>query len=77
VTFSAASLPISRPDTPLRRWLLRRVPAILLCVTSVLMSMIIIQQGRTIDSQRQLIHQLFQDSLALNAARMKLLQAKH
>jgi succinate dehydrogenase hydrophobic anchor subunit len=77
VTFSADSVPISRPDTPLRRWLLRRVAAILLCVTSVLMSMIIIQQGRTIDSQRQLIHQLFQDSLALNAARMKLLQAKH
>ena len=41
------------------------------------MSMIIIEQGHTIDSQRQLIHQLFQDSLQLNAARMKLAQQQN
>jgi hypothetical protein len=58
------------------RWFVRRVPAILLCIVSVLMSLVIIEQGRTIDSQRQLIRQLFHDSIELNAARLKLAQPK-
>lgn len=33
--------------------------------------MLIVEQGRTIESQRALIHELFRDSMALNSARMK------
>ena len=78
VTFSTSSTAISRvPCAPARRWLLRRLLALALCVMSGLMSLVILEQARTIDSQRQLIHQLFRDSLELNAARMKLVQSKH
>jgi len=33
--------------------------------------MLIVEQGRTIDSQRALIRELFRDSMALNNARLK------
>lgn len=55
-----------------RNFLLRRVLVLILCVMSGLMSVVVFEQGRTIDTQRNLIRQLFQDSLELNAARMKL-----
>ena len=61
---------------PARRWLLRRLVALALCVMSGVMSLVILEQARTIDSQRHLIQQLFRDSLELNAARLKLAQAK-
>ena len=78
VTFSAHSTTISRFSyAPAKRWLLRRLLALALCVMSGLMSLVIIEQAHTIDSQRQLIHQLFRDSLELNAARMKMVQSNH
>ncbi len=40
-----------------------------------LMSLLVMQQSRTIDSQRTLIKQLFQDSLELNAMKVQQLQA--
>jgi hypothetical protein len=40
----------------------------------VFMSLLIVQQERTIDSQRVLIRQLFQDSLELNAMRTQRIQ---
>ncbi len=39
-----------------------------------LMSLLIVQQARTIDSQRTLIKQLFQDSLELNALKVQKIQ---
>ena len=67
----------SLPGYPRTRNLLfRRALVLLLCVISTLMSLVVIEQGRTIDSQRMLIRQLFQDSLDLNAARMKLAQKR-
>lgn len=78
MTFSVNSLALSRLDcAPARRWLFRRLLAIVLCLVSGLMSLVIVEQGRTINYQRQLIHQLFRDSLALNAARLKLALSKH
>ena len=74
--FSTDSTQAARFDVPLRHKLVRGIPTILLCLMSMVMSLIIIEQGRTIDSQRQLIRQLFQDSLQLNAARIKLMQRK-
>lgn len=53
---------------------MRRTVSILLGLMSVLMSIVIIEQGRTLASQRQLIQQLFRDSLELNAVRLKLKQ---
>ncbi len=71
------SLRISAPDYQrARNVLLRHSLAILLCLMSLLASLTIFEQGRTIDSQRNLIHQLFQDSLELNAAKMKLAQRR-
>ncbi len=49
----------------------RHLVIAVLAVTSIFMSLLIIQQGRTIDSQRTLIRQLFQDSLELNAMKVR------
>ncbi len=42
-----------------------------LATAAVFMSLLIIEQGRTIHSQRVLIHQLFHDSLELNAIKVQ------
>lgn len=47
---------------------------ILFCISYGLMTMLIVEQGRTIESQRALIHELFRDSIALNKYRAKELQ---
>jgi hypothetical protein len=47
---------------------------VLFCISYGLMTMLIVEQGRTIDSQRALIRELFRDSMALNNSRMKSLQ---
>lgn len=41
----------------------------------LLMSLLVIQQSHTIDSQRTLIKQLFRDSLELNAMKIQQVQA--
>jgi hypothetical protein len=45
-----------------------------LAAASLFMSLLIIQQGRTIDSQRTLIKQLFRDSMELNAMKLQHIQ---
>jgi hypothetical protein len=52
-----------------RGWL--PVLVVLFVVSYGLMTMLIIEQGRTIDSQRALIHELFRDSQELSAERQK------
>ncbi len=47
-------------------WLRRHVLTVILAVVYVFMSLLVFEQGRTIESQRQLIRALFQDSLELN-----------
>jgi cytoskeletal protein RodZ len=49
---------------------------VLFCISYGLMTMLIVEQGRTIDSQRALIRELFRDSMALNNSRMKALQER-
>lgn len=46
---------------------------VLFCISYGLMTMLVVEQGRTIDSQRALIRELFRDSMALNNSRMKAL----
>lgn len=54
----------------------RRHAVILVLVFGyVLMSLLIVQQGHTIDSQRSLIKQLFQDSLELNSMKVQQVQS--
>jgi hypothetical protein len=53
--------------TRLRRYLV----LVVLATSSLFMLLLVIQQGRTIDSQRLLIRQLFKDSLELNAMKMQ------
>ncbi len=47
-------------------WLRRHGLSLIFLVGYALMALLILEQGRTIDSQRQLIRQLFSDSLELS-----------
>ncbi len=53
------------------QWLRRQGLTVIFCFIYVVMSLLIVEQGRTIDSQRKLIRQLFHDSLELTAVKMK------
>ncbi len=57
-------------------WLQRNALVIILLFSYVLMSLLVLEQRRTITTQQTLIHQLFQDSVQLNALRVHIAQ-KH
>lgn len=59
---------------PRRKHGMLPILTILFCISYGLMTMLIVEQGRTIESQRALIHELFRDSMALNGYREKELQ---
>jgi hypothetical protein len=61
---------------PQRKHGMLPILTVLFCVSYGLMTMLIVEQGRTIESQRALIHELFRDSMALNRYRAKELQEK-
>ncbi len=50
--------------------------SLILAFSCFLMCLLIFQQARTIDSQRTLIKQLFQDSLELNAMKVQKIQSR-
>lgn len=50
---------------------------VLFMISYGLMTMLIVEQGQTIESQRALIRELFSDSTQLSAARLKAQQAEH
>lgn len=57
----------SGPSTPRRQAMF-----LLICVfTYLFLSLLVIEQGRTIDSQRALIRDLFGDSLELNSMKAR------
>lgn len=63
-------MPASQADASRKSgWL--PVLVVLFLISYALMTMLIIEQGRTIDSQRALIHELYRDSTELSALRMK------
>jgi hypothetical protein len=66
-------------DAPRARKKLGWLPllTVLFCVSYGLMTMLIVEQGSTIESQRALIHELFRDSAELSATKMKAQQEKH
>jgi hypothetical protein len=49
---------------------------VLFCLSYGLMTMLIVEQGSTIESQRALIMELFRDSTELSATKMKAMQEK-
>jgi len=49
---------------------------VLFCFSYGLMTMLIVEQGQTIESQRALIRELFRDSTELSATKMKAQQEK-
>jgi hypothetical protein len=75
--FGTNSLPIVTtvevPAAPKKRsWL--PVLVVLFLVSYSLMTMLIVEQGRTIESQRALIRELFRDSTELSAVKQKVAQ---
>jgi hypothetical protein len=64
--------------TPLKKRSLLPVLVVLFLISYGLMTMLIVEQGRTIDSQRALIRDLFRDSQELSAVKLKAqLKAQH
>ena len=68
------ALPVVSPETPLqarkkRGWL--PLLTVLFLISYGLMTMLIVEQGSTIESQRALIRELFRDSSELTASKMK------
>ena len=59
------------PVAPAKKRTLLPLLTVLFVISYGLMTMLIVEQGQTIDSQRSLIRELFRDSTELSAARMK------
>jgi hypothetical protein len=56
---------------PAQRWLRRNWLSAVMLIAYLLLSLLIVEQGRTIEAQRSLIRDLFSDSVQLNALRME------
>jgi len=54
-----------------RKYSLLPVLVVLFCVSYGILTMLVVEQGRTIDNQKSLIRQLFNDTAQLNAMRMQ------
>ena len=65
------------PATPRKKlgWL--PILTILFLISYGLMTLLIIEQGQTIESQRSLIRELFRDSTELSASKLKAQQEEH
>ena len=58
-------------------WLRRYALTVALVVAYLAMTLLVIEQGRVIDSQQKLIRLLFSDSTELSALKVKNNQEKH
>lgn len=74
-TAIATAAPIDAPPQRKKRGLLPLL-TVLFCFSYGLMTMLIVEQGSTIESQRALIQELFRDSSELSASKMKALKDK-
>lgn len=61
--------PIDAPARKKRGWM--PILTVLFCLSYALLTMLVVEQGRTIDSQAALVHELFRDSTELAAIKMK------
>lgn len=58
-------------------WICTNRLVTILLVGYFLLSLLVFEQGRTIENQRSLIQQLFSDSIALNLDRVHKIQKAH
>jgi hypothetical protein len=65
------------PATPRKKFAWLPVLTILFLISYGLMTLLIIEQGQTIESQRALIRELFRDSTELSASKLKAQQEEH
>ena len=56
---------------PVQRWLRHHWLAVIMLAAYLMLSLLVIEQARVIDSQRTLIRALFSDSLQLNTMRLQ------
>ncbi len=56
---------------PVQRWLHQHWLAVIMLSAYLMLSLLVIEQSRVINSQRDLIRALFSDSLQLNAMRVQ------
>ena len=59
------------PATPRKKYSWLPILTVLFLISYGLMTMLIVEQGQTIESQRALIRELFRDSSELSAVKMK------
>jgi len=72
--FTSTEISTAAPiDAPSPRKKLGWLPllTVLFCISYALMTMLIVEQGSTIESQRALIRELFRDSTELSVSKMK------
>jgi hypothetical protein len=72
--FSSTEIATTAPEeslTPRKKRGLLPVLTVLFCISYGLMTMLIVEQSRTIESQRTLIRELFRDSVALTNFRLQ------
>jgi hypothetical protein len=65
------------PATPRKKFGWLPILTVLFLISYGLMTMLIIEQGQTIESQRALIRELFRDSTELSASKLKAQQEGH
>jgi len=73
---NAIALPSPDPK-PKSKYSLLPVLVVLFLISYGLMSLLVVEQGRTIDNQRALIQSLFSDSTQLSQLKSKALQKQH
>lgn len=59
----------------LTRSIRRNAVAAILIISYLFMALLVIEQGRVIESQKTLIHTLFSDTMELSAAKMRALES--
>lgn len=74
-TAITTAVPIDAP-APRKRFNWLPLLTVLFCLSYGLMTMLIVEQGATIESQRTLIRELFRDSTELSAMKQKAQQAR-
>jgi len=68
--FNQTAVTTIAPVAPKKRGMLPLL-TVLFCISYGLMTMLIVEQGSTIESQRALIRELFRDSVELSATKVK------
>ena len=65
------------PETPRKKYGWLPLLTVLFMISYGLMTMLIVEQGQTIESQRALIRELFRDSTELSATKMKAVEERN